>query len=185
MGVTISELIVGPADLYHKWYTDPYLEPATPNDVIPVGWVNLGGTMDGINLTIAQSFEQIRADQVVDNLLSVPNERTFNIETNLLQATLESFRRVNNGGSITTGVGFRKFEPIVDLVNDDVLYSSIIVRGRAPVTGKKRDIIVRRTLVTDDVEFTYVKAGAQVLAMTQTAHYVSQSIAPFAIVDAA
>lgn len=185
MGVTISELIVGPADIYHKWYTDPALEPATPLDAVPVGWVNLGGTMDGINLTIAQSFEQIRADQIVDVLLSVPNERTFNVETNLLQATLASFKRVSNGGTITSGLGFKKFEPIVDLVNDDVMYSSIIVRGRGADTGKKRDVIVRRTLVTDDVEFSYQKAGAKVLAMTQTAHYVGPGIAPFAIVDAA
>lgn len=185
MGVTISQLIVGPADIYHKWYTDPALEPATPLDPVPVGWTNLGGTLDGINLTIAQSFEPIVADQVVDVLFSVPNERSFNVETNLLQATLDSFKRVSNGGLITSGLGFRKWEPQVDLVNEDVLYSSIIVRGRGADTGRKRDIIVRRTLVTDDVEFSYMKAGAQVLAMTQTAHYVSPSIAPFAIMDAA
>lgn len=183
MGVTISKLIVGPADVYAKLYTDPAVEPATPLTVPAAGWVNMGGTQDGVNLTIAQSFEQITADQVVDVLMSVPNERTFNVETNFLEATLEMFKFATNGGSITSGSGFRTFTPIVDLVNEDVIYSSLLIRGRGADTGRKRDVIIRRCLVTDDVEFAYQKAGAKVLAVTTTAHYVSSSIAPWIVTD--
>lgn len=184
MTVTISKLIVGPAWMWRKLYTDPAAEPLTPLITPAAGWVDCGGTQDGINLTIAQSFEQITADQIVDILMSVPNERTFNVETNLLEPTLENMKFANNGGQLTTGTGWQAFEPIVDLVNEDVLYSSVIIRGRGANTGRMRDIIVRRVLNTDDVEFAYQKAGAQVLATTLTAHYVSGSIAPFRIVDA-
>lgn len=184
MAVTIAEIIVGPANVYRKLYTNPALEPATPNDAMPSGWVDMGGTSDGVNLTIAQSFEQITADQVVDVLMSVPNERSLNIETNLLQATLEALKAVNNGGTITSGTGFRQFEPIADLVNSDVEYAAVCIRGKGP-NGVKRDVIVRRTLTTDDVEFSYVKAGALMLGTSWTGHYVSASVAPFVIRDAA
>lgn len=184
MAVTIAELIVGPANVWHKLFTDGAAEPADPSVTPAAGWVDLGATHDGVNLTIAQSFEQITADQVVDVLMSVPNERTFNVETNLMQATLEKFKVVSNGGTITSGVGFRQWEPIVDLVNTDVSYGALLIRGRAPATGKMRDVIVRRTLVTNDVQFSYVKAGSLVLGTTFTGHYVSPSVAPFVIRDA-
>lgn len=184
MAVSVAELVVGPANIWRKLYTDPAAEPATPNDAPAAGWVDMGGTSDGVNLTIAQSFNAITADQVVDVLMSVPNERSMNVETNLLQPTLERFKVANNGGLITTGAGFRQFEPITDLVEQDVEYGAVLVRGKGPL-NQKRDIILRRVLTTDDVEFSYVKAGAKVLGITWTAHYVSSSVAPFVIRDAA
>ncbi len=185
MAVTVAELIVGPANVWHALYTDVAAEPATPNDA-PVGWHDMGGTQDGVNLTIAQSFEQIMLDQILDIVMSVPNERTFNVEANIAQATLDHFKIVNNGGTFTsgfTGTAWRAYEPTVDLVNEDILYGKLLVRGKAP-NGKLRDIILRRTAVTDDVEFAYQKAGLQVLGTTWTAHYVSPSVAPFMIKDA-
>lgn len=185
MAVTIAEIIVGPANVYRKLYTDAAIEPATPVTAMPSGWSDMGATSDGVNMTIAQSFEQITADQVVDVLMSVPNERSLNVETNLMQATLEAFKAVNNGGTITSGfsgTGFRQYEPITDLVNSDVEYAAICIRGKGP-NGKLRDLIVRRVLTTDDVEFSYVKAGSLMLGTSWTGHYVSPSIAPFVIRD--
>lgn len=186
MAVTVAELIVGPATVYHKLYTDVAAEPATPN-VAPTGWHDMGGTSDGVNLTIAQSFEQIRLDQVLDIVMSVPNERTFNVETNVAQATLDHFKIVNNGGTFTSGLdggtAWRAYEPIVDPIATNIDYGAVLVRGKAP-NQKLRDIILRRTAVTDDVEFGYQKAGLQMLGTTWTAHYVSASVAPFIIKDA-
>lgn len=183
MAVSVAELVVGPANVYRKVYTDAAAEPATPNDAPAAGWVDMGATSDGVNLTIAQSFNQITADQVVDVLMSVPNERSMSVETNLMQPTLERFRIATNGGTITSGAGYRQFEPITDLVNEDVEYGAVLVRGKGPL-NQKRDVILRRVLTTDDVEFSYVKAGAKVLGVTWTAHYVSASVAPFVIRDA-
>lgn len=184
MAVTIAEIIVGPANVYRKLYVNAAIEPATPNDPMAAGWYDMGGTQDGVNLTIAQSFEQIYADQVVDALMSVPNERSLNVETNLMQATLEAIKAVNNGGTITSGVGFRQFEPITDLVNQDVEYAAVCIRGRGP-NGVKRDLIVRRTLTVDDVEFSYKKGTNLVLGTSWMGHFVSASVAPFVIRDAA
>lgn len=184
MAVSVAELVVGPANLWRKPYTDSAVEPATPTVSPAAGWVDMGATSDGVNLTIAQSFQAITCDQVVDVLMSVPDERSMTVETNLMQPTLERFKVVNNGGTITSGVGFRQFEPITDLVNTDIDYGAVLVRGKAPL-GVLRDTILRRVATTDDVEFSYVKAGAKVLGTTWTAHYVSASIAPFVIRDAA
>jgi hypothetical protein len=184
MAVSVAELVVGPANVWRKPYTDAAVEPATPAATPAAGWVDMGATSDGVNLTIAQSFNQITADQVVDVLMSVPNERSMNVETNLMQPTLERFKVANNGGTITSGVGFRQFEPITDLVSTDIDYGAVLVRGKGPL-NQPRDIILRRVATTDDVEFSYVKAGAKVLGITWTAHYVSSSVAPFVIRDAA
>lgn len=184
MAVSVAELVVGPANLWRKPYTDPAIEPATPNAAPAAGWVDMGATSEGVNLTIAQSFNQITADQVVDVLMSVPNERSMSVETNLMQSTLERFKVVNNGGTITSGVGFRQFEPITDLVEQDIEYGAVLVRGKGPL-NQKRDVILRRVATTDDVEFSYNKGAAKVLGVTWTAHYVSSSVAPFVIRDAA
>ena len=184
MAVSVAELVVGPANVWRKPYTDPAVEPATPLTAPAAGWVDMGATSDGVNLTIAQSFQQITADQVVDVLMSVPDERSMTVETNLMQPTLERFKVVNNGGTITSGVGFRQFEPITDLVEQDIEYGAVLVRGKGPLS-QKRDTILRRVATTDDVEFSYAKASALVFGTTWTAHYVSASIAPFVIRDAA
>jgi hypothetical protein len=184
VAVSVAELVVGPANVWRKPYTDAAIEPATPNATPAAGWVDMGATSDGVNLTIAQSFNQITADQVVDVLMSVPDERSMTVETSLMQPTLERFKVVNNGGTITSGVGFRQYEPITDLVETDIEYGAVLVRGKGPL-NQKRDTILRRVATTDDVEFSYQKANAKVLGVTWMAHYVSSSIPPFVIRDAA
>lgn len=184
MAVSVAELVVGPANAWRKPFTDGAIEPATPLATPAAGWVDMGATSDGVNLTIAQSFQAITCDQVVDVLMSVPDERSMTVETNLMQPTLERFKISMNGGTITSGVGFRQLEPITDLVENDIEYGAVLVRGKAPL-GFKRDIILRRVATTDDVEFSYMKAAAKVLGITWTAHYVSSSVAPFVIRDAA
>ncbi len=184
MAVSVAELGVGPANVWRKPYTDAAVEPATPLTAPAAGWVDMGATSDGVNLTIAQSFQQITADQVVDVLMSVPDERSMTVETNLMQPTLERLKVVNNGGTITSGVGFRQFEPITDLVATDIDYGAVLVRGKGPIL-QTRDVILRRVATTDDVEFSYAKAAALVFGTTWTAHYVSSSVAPFVIRDSA
>lgn len=187
MAVTVSELITGPANLWWKPFTDAAVEPEHPSAAPATGWLDMGATDDGVNLTIAQSFEQITVDQIVDYVMSVPNERTFNVETNFAQPTLERFQVLTNGGTVTTsGTGAtasKTFEPVTDIVTNDITYGALLVRGRAPGTGKLRDVLVRRVAVVDDVEFAYRKGDKQMLSVTFTAHYVSPSVAPFAIRD--
>lgn len=188
-GINVGEVITGPARLFWKPFLAVAAEPTDPLTDPAVGWLDLGLTQDATNLTIAQSFEQIRAQQILDVLVSVPTERSFTVETSLLQPTLENLKMVNNGGTITTGTGWRKLEPVVDAVGTDIEYGSIIIRGRASTlmssgTQKMRDLIIRKVATTQDISFSYGKGAAQVLGVTLTAHYVSSGVAPWAIVDA-
>jgi hypothetical protein len=188
MPISVAEIITGPARLYLKPFLTVAAEPADPLTAPAAGWVDLGLTDDATNLTIAQAFERIRAQQVLDVLLSVPTERDFTIECNLMQPTLENFQTSTNGGTITTAAGVRTFEPVIDAVATDIVYSAIIVRGRAATltgagTQMMRDFIVRKIANTADVETAYAKGAAKLLPVTFSAHYVGPAIAPWAIRD--
>lgn len=188
MSINVAEVITGPADLYWKPFLTVAAEPATPLEDPAPGWIHLGLTEDVTNLTIVQAFEAIRGQQVLDTLLSVPTERGFAVETSVMQPTLDRFKMVTNGGTITTGAGFRRFEPVVDAVATDITYGALLIRGRAATllaagTQPMRDLVLRKTATTQDVEFSYGKGAAKVLATSFQGHYVAPGIAPWAITD--
>jgi hypothetical protein len=181
--ITTAEFITGPADLYWKLFGDAAAEPADPSITPASGW-NHAGALDGpTNITIAQSFETVTCQQIVDALFSLPSDRSFGVEVGLMQPTLEHVKLVTNGGTITSEATVEKFEPETDLVGTEPVYIAVLVRGMGSDTGKMRDIIARRVLVVDDVEFAYAKATAQVLRTTWRGHYVSPSIPPFTMND--
>lgn len=186
--INVAEVITGPADLYWKNFLTVAPEPLTPLEPLDPAWLHLGITEDVTNLTIAQAFEKIRGQQVLEDLLSVPTERNFRVESSIMQPTLDMYKMVTNGGTITTGAGFRKLEPIVDAVSTDITYGALIVRGRAGTlltagVQPMRDVILRKTATTEDVEAAYGKGAAKVLAVSWDCHYVGPGIAPWAIVD--
>jgi hypothetical protein len=183
MPVDVSDLTVGPSELWIKPYLNAAAEPATPTTVFAAGWVFLGATDGGVNITVAQSFEQQYVDQTADPLASTPNERTIQIETTLTRVTLANLKIILNGGNITAaGSGASStetFEPITDLVANDPTYYAICARGKAP-SGQHRDVFGRRVLVTDDVSYTAGKTDKSAFSVTWTGHYVSTSVGPFA-----
>lgn len=178
MPINVSNLIAGPADLYE--FEVGLDEPTTPvGFTAPVGWRNLGGTNDGVNVTVGQTFEAVTSDQTVDTIASLPTERNVTIETNLLERTMDNLKASLNGGTIVTGGGVDTFEPITDIVANAPEYRGIGLYGKSAINGKAGLLIVRRCLVTDDVSFSYKKDAAQMLAVTWTAHYVSATIGPW------
>jgi len=188
MAVTTTNIIVGPADLYAAPFDDSVVEPVDPSEALDPGWIDLGGTDDGVSLTVSQSWESHMCDQVADYIASSLTERNAKVSTNLVESTLENLQVVLNGGTITDvaagagTAGTSTYDPVVDLVANDPTYYSILVRGKAP-NGFQRVFIIRRVLSLDDVEFSYTKAGKSMWSVTWTGHYVSQSIAPFRVRD--
>jgi hypothetical protein len=188
MTVSVAELITGPARTYYKPFLTVAAEPADPSVTPAAGWIDLGFTDDATNLVIAQAFEKIRAQQVLDTLLSVPTQRDFTVELNLMQATLDNYQMAINGGTITVGTGVRTLEPVADAVATDITYGALIVRGRAATltaagTQPMRDFIIRKVANTNDVASAYAKGGVKRIPCTWTAHYVGPSIPPWAIKD--
>jgi hypothetical protein len=178
MPINVANLIAGPADLYD--FAVGLTEPTTPVGFTPpAGWRSMGGTDDGVAVTIGQTFETVSSDQTVDIIASLPTERKVTIETNLLERTMDNLKASLNGGTIVTGATVDTFEPVTDGVANPPTYKGIGLYGKSAINGKAGLLIVRRCLVTDDVSFAYKKDAAQMLALTWTAHYVSSSIGPW------
>lgn len=150
-----------------------------------VDWTDVGGTEGGLTLTIEQSYTELVVDQVVDRVGSRLTARTMTMATNLAEPTLENLSRIlNGGGTVTTGSGFKAFEPANDTSATQPTYSKLIFDGIAPLGGRRR-VIGRRMLSTENVEFAYAKDSQTVFSVTFTGHFVSASVPPFAIIDAA
>lgn len=177
MTINVTQLIAGPATLY----TDAVgaTEPTNATDPITGGWVDAGGTNDGVTITIAQSFESVTADQTVDILASLPTERSVQVETSLMERTMVNIKLACNGGTIVTGASTDTFEPISNTVDVAPTYKAVLLKGTSAINGKTGLLIVRRCLVTDDVETAYKKDGVSMLGIRWTGHYVSDSIKPF------
>lgn len=188
MATTVSNLVIGPANLYVADFgaVETGLVTLASLSVAPTGgtWRDVGSTTDGVSLTIEQEFAELEVDQVLDRVGSRPVKRGLTVETNLAELTLENLKTALNGGTITTGTGVATYTPIVNLTTGEPSYITLIIDGAAPGTGKPRRVIVRKALSTDNIEFAYNKEDQSVYSVSFSAHFVSPTIAPFIIVDA-
>lgn len=177
MTVTSTNLIQGPATLYHAPFgsTEPVdiaTAPAAP-------WVDLGGTSDGVALGIADDWSVLSVDQIVYEVERRRTNRVVTVKTNLAEATLENLARAINNTAPTAGA----FEADDGLAAFNPPYGAVLLDGIAP-GGFRRRIIVRKVLSTDSVESSYKKDSMTLIPVTFTGHWVSASIKPFAIEDA-
>ena len=187
MATTVSNLVLGSASLYVADFgaVETSLTTLASLSTPPAGpdWRDVGGTSDGVTLTIEQEFAELEVDQVLDIAGSRLTKRSLTVETNLAELTLDNLKTALNGGTITTGTGVSTYTPIVNATSAEPTYLALIIDGIAP-SGKNRRIIVRKALSTDSVEFAYNKEDQAVYSVSWTAHYVSSTVAPFIIVDA-
>lgn len=177
MTVTSTNLIQGPATLYHAPFGTA--EPLTVATVPAAAWVDLGGTSDGVELSITDEFSVLSVDQIVYEVARRRTSRVVTIKTQLAEATLDNLARaINNtapaAGALTADDGLAAFSPP---------YSAVLLDGIAP-GGFRRRIIVRKVLGTDGAASSYKKDGMTLIPVTFTGHWVSASIAPFLITDA-
>lgn len=177
MTVTGSNLIQGPATLY--WGTFGATEPAAVATVPAAPWVDLGGTSDGVALSIADDYNVLSVDQVIYEVERRRVARVVTVKTNLAEATLANLAiSINNTAPVasvmTADDGLTAFAPT---------YSAVLLDGIAP-GGFRRRLIVRKVLSTENVETAYKKDGQTLIPVTFTGHWVSASIKPFLITDA-
>lgn len=177
MGVSSSNLIQGPATLYLG--TFGVTEPATIATAPGAGWVDVGGTKDGVELGVADEFAVLDVDQVIYEIERRRTKRVVTVKTSLAEATLENLAQAINNTApaasvLTADDGLAAFAPP---------YRACLLDGIAP-GGFRRRIIVRKVLSTDSVAMAYKKDGQTLIPVTFTGHWVSSSIKPFAITDA-
>ena len=185
MGVNVMNILAGPVQVIQCDLAAP--EPDEDDfvsfDYGAAAYRDCGGSNGGVGMVIAQSFGKVTADQTVDIIASLADERSVTAELSLLETTLQNLRMANNGGDIVTGDEGSKFEPVTNTVETPPDYSKLFLRGTSAVSGKKGLLILRRVLVTSDVAFRFEKSNATMLGITLTSHYVSDTVPPFAFLQ--
>jgi hypothetical protein len=184
MAVTVTNLLQGPCDIYVAAFgaTEPTLGTWTA----PVSpWVDAGGTLGGVKLSVKMDFKPLEVDQVPDDVGQRMTKRTITVETMLAEATLANIKSLMNGGTDGTGTGYATFEPLSSTTAFQPTYSAILLRG--PVPGSTatwvRHVICRKVLSTDGFEIEYAKDKQAGLKVKWSANYVSSSVAPFIVAD--
>lgn len=177
MTVTSTNLIQGPATLW--WGAFGVTEPVSVATAPGAGWTDLGGTKDGVELSIADEYSVLEVDQIIYEVERRRTKRVVTIKTQLAEATLENLARaINNtqpaSSALTADDGLAAFAPS---------YGAVLLDGIAP-GGFRRRAIVRKVLGTDAVASAAKKDGQTLIPVTFTGHWVSASIRPFVITDA-
>lgn len=201
MTANVVNLVQGPATVYIGTFDGTTArEPANALvNTTPAtsAWTDLGGTTDGVSLSINQEYKELEVDQVVD----IPGrrlvKRDMSAKTNLAEPTLQnllySLNDVNGGSLGASGAGFAGYyEPAFTDSATQPTYRALLLWGWAPggsgaggTTSKRRMVHLRKVLSSDNVEFAYKKEDQTVFSVTWSVHYVSTSVAPFKIVDEA
>lgn len=196
MAANVVNLVQGPATVYIGNFgaTEP-ANAAVNTTPQASAWTDVGGTTDGCEISINQEYKELEVDQVVD----IPGrrlvKRDMSVKTNLAEPTLQNLlyalNDVNGGSLGASGAGYSGYyEPAFTDSATQPTYRAVILHGWAPGSGsnnqsKRRMVILRKVLSSDNVEFAYKKEDQTVFSVTWSVHYVSGSIAPFKIVDEA
>jgi hypothetical protein len=176
MPVTTSNLLMGPAKLYFGAVGST--EPPSNATVLGAPWTDIGGTTDGLTLTINQTYTPMMVDQVAMPVGSRKTEQGVQVATNLAEATLANLRMVLN--QATAVATFTELD--ADISNADPLYQAVCIEGQKPGGGTRR-VFVRRTLSTESIEMPFTKDGMTVVPVTFTAYYVSSTVKAIRIDD--
>lgn len=188
MGVTVTNLTLGPGEIFKGDYgaTEP-TDAEVVNDMsgttVSGSWTDLGGTQGGITLELNQEYTELEVDQVVDIPGRRLTKREFKLNTNLAEVTLENYQLASNGGTITTGSGYKAYDPSMDDSGDTPTYHALIFDGYGP-NSKKRRVAARRVLNVATVGQEYMKDSQTLFPVEFSCHYVSKTVRPFRYVDA-
>lgn len=190
--IVAGNLMVGAA----KVYTGPEITDAnqatietaifatTTPTFAPATWTDQGLTDGGVNASLQKSYANHTVDQTPDWVASTPTERHAQIQTTLASVLLDKFKIANNGGTITTGMGgtaaWSKWEPITNTIDTPETYISVALFGKR-LDGKPCVVVVRRTLSVDNMDFAFTKDTKTTLGVSWGGHFVSDTLAPFAV----
>lgn len=185
MSVTGTNLVQGPAIIYYGAYqaTEP-ADSAVASAPSASAWTDLGGTDEGLTLSIGREFSELTVDQVLYVIATQPTKVDPQIKTNLAEATLANLGYAMNGGTVTTSGSYRTYDPDITEANFQPTYFALIVDGWAPGSAKRRRVICRKCLSIETIETAYKKDGKFMYPVTFRVHYIDSSTKPFHIVDA-
>lgn len=193
MGVTVSNLVLGPARLYYAPFgaAEPLDSSVTPNGVTtPPGspWVDVGGTDGGVNFTVEGTLQALQVDQIVMEVGARLTDLKMSLQTKLSEVTLTNFTTALNGATTTgSGTGYSTLDVTVTSAATQPTYLALIMDGFAPYlnTGAPalRRCIIRKVLATPKISLTGDRKTQQSYDLTWSCYYVSNSINPIHIID--
>src|SRR3546814_5652816 len=86
--------------------------------------------------------------------------------------TLENYQLASNGGTISTGSGFKAYDPTQDNSGATPTYTALIFDGFGPNSLKRR-VFARRVLNVATVGRAYMKDSQLLFPVEFSCHYVS------------
>lgn len=188
MSVTVTNLILGPGTLYTGVFgavepLDTAVNLAPPSSA----WSDIGGTLNGVTLSVDQTYTELMVDQLVDSIGRRLTKREFTVTTQMAEPTLANMSIALNGstqtsGAITSGGTYGTLEPLYATSATQPTYIALCLDGYAPASFRRR-VIVRRVLSTAKVDTAMDKTKQTVFTATFNGHYVSSAIAPIHMVD--
>lgn len=188
MGVTATNLIAGPGTLYAGLFgaTEP-ADSTVATAPSASTWTDMGGTQDGVQISINLDYFELEVDQIVDIPGRRLTKRDLQVKTNLAEATLANLTVSLNGGTVTASAAFSTYDPANDTAATQPTYRALLFDGWAPQTAagvsNVRRVVVRKVLSIDNVETSYKKDDQTLFPVTFGAHYVSSAIKPFRVID--
>ena len=188
MAVNVTNLTMGPGEVY--WGAFGASEPADtdvsnriPNTSVSADWTDLGGTNGGVTLELELDYTELEVDQVVDIVGRRLTKREMKVNTSLAETTLENLVLANNGGTVTTGAGFKTFTPKMDTSAATPEYIALIFDGVNGDSSLRRRVIARRVLSVAGIGQEYSKDSQTLFPVEFSCHYVSEAITPFKYID--
>ncbi len=104
-----STIALGPGLLYTGLIGTT--EPVDLVSAMPAGWTPLGYTFEGNKFSYQLTTAPVEVAEELDPLRNVPTGRTIKVAFTLAEITASNLKRALNGGVITVGSGFVKYEP--------------------------------------------------------------------------
>lgn len=182
-----ANLIMGPAQVYLGAFGA--VEPTDANvNATPAAsaWTEIGLTDGGVQMTITPKFTDFAADQIVDVPGTRLTSRTITVGTTMSEVTIANLAAALNSSIGATGANFATFEPNYGQFASQLPYAAILLDGWAPTTAGnnfRRRIILRKTMQSSKVDLNYAKDKQLGLSVSWQAFFVSNTIAPYHIVD--
>lgn len=184
MAIVAGALIVGPGRLRTNVVsTDGTLDAAVVAGAQPVwgpSWVDMGLTDGGADLAIVKQYANHTVDQSPDWVASTITERHASLTTNIVSTTLANLQLASNGGVLTTGATWDKYEPNIDVIANPETYITLSVEGKN-LFGKSIIVVIRRALNVDKISMPFKKDAKTMFSVVWGGHYVSDTTAPFVV----
>lgn len=181
-------LVLGPGSVYLADFAA--VEPTTTGTPNPAVWTDLGGTLGGVDLSIEEDYDIIELVQMPDTQIRRLRKRYLTVKTQLAEPALQNLVFALNDltSNVVSSVGYNVYSASIVLNESTPLtYRAVLVRGWKPGytnnVQKRRTIILRKALSTDNVEISYTKDDQSVYTVTWSCHYVDETTPPFKVID--